>query len=269
VLADGNPATDDVPRKIPYEGIMELDGQPLNALNDDAIRVRFELFDGENADTFVYSQNDALNVYQGRFKTALGPTGVDAQGNSVDIADIVRNADNLYLAMTLLGDDDDSTSDDTPLAGRQEIGVTPYAMWASTATDLTVARDLVVARNLNVAGTIAANTLNVDQVLSTDTLNATTTRTDNLNVNQLISGTSLSIGGQATVGGNLVVNGDYIRLPKRNTNPGTCNSGRVGWIYMDTDAEASYQIPCVCIQARTAGEYRWAPFYSVGEGCED
>ncbi|MEO1270277.1 MAG: hypothetical protein AAFX99_19485, partial [Myxococcota bacterium] len=40
VMADGDPTTDSVPRSLPYQGTLEVNGEPLNALGADALNIR-------------------------------------------------------------------------------------------------------------------------------------------------------------------------------------------------------------------------------------
>src|SRR5690606_25501727 len=46
VLADQNGQTDGVPRQIPYNGVLELDGQPVDATGEEAVQMRFSIYDG-------------------------------------------------------------------------------------------------------------------------------------------------------------------------------------------------------------------------------
>ncbi|MBH24942.1 MAG: hypothetical protein CMH57_10905 [Myxococcales bacterium] len=147
VFADGDAATDTVPRRIPYQGYLELDGRPLNAIGEAAIPMRFAIFDGPNAEVPVYTQALAVEVFAGRFTAIIGPTG----DGGTPIADVVAGADDLYLGITLLGEPD-TEEDDVTLANRQQILATPYAMWATSSTNLSVGNDVDIARNLSVGG---------------------------------------------------------------------------------------------------------------------
>lgn len=152
--ADGDPTTDNVPRILPYQGILELDGQPVNATGDNALHLGFQLFNGPDAEQPVYRQDLRVEVYAGRFTATIGPVGVDGAGAEVPISQIIANADDLYLGMILLGDPADP-ADDIALNNRQRIHASPYAMWTTAATNLDVARDLRVGRDLAVAQDIA------------------------------------------------------------------------------------------------------------------
>lgn len=148
VFADGDPTTDSVPRAMPYQGILEFNGQPVNAFGADAIWIEFALYDGEDSQDPVYTQRMPVDVYSGRFTTAIGPVGDDG----TPIEQIVQNADELMLGMTLLGEDPDDESDHTPLNNRQRLLASPYALWSTSAANFTVASNLTVGGNVQVNG---------------------------------------------------------------------------------------------------------------------
>ena len=149
--ADGDPTTDNVPRMLPYQGMLELDGQPVNAVGANAINVMFALYDGPGAEQPTYRQQLSIEVYSGRFTATIGPIGIGPDDQPKPIAQVISAADDLYLGMTLLGDLNDP-ADDIALSNRQRILATPFAMWTTSATDLNVARALVVGGNATVQG---------------------------------------------------------------------------------------------------------------------
>lgn len=152
-LADGDPATDSVPRMLPYQGQLEVDGRPLNATGAQALHIEFALYDGAEAEAPRYRQTQIVEVYAGRFTTTIGPVGLDAEGGEIPITRLISAADDLYLGMTLLGDPEDP-ADDIALSNRQRIMATPYAMWTTSATNLSVASDLIVGGDLTVGGAV-------------------------------------------------------------------------------------------------------------------
>lgn len=152
-LADGDPRTDNVPRMLPYQGQLELDGRPVEATGDAALHLLFSLYDGPDAEAPVYSQPLVVEVYAGRFTATIGPVGVGPDGAEQPIDAVVAAADDLYLGMTLMGDPDDP-DDDIPLSNRQRIYATPYAMWTTTATNLSVAGRADVAGDATVGGAL-------------------------------------------------------------------------------------------------------------------
>ena len=157
VFADGDPTTDDVPRMLPYQGTLEINGQPVHATGTSALAMRFDLYDSAEAPEPVYSQRVTVEVYAGRFTTTIGPEGEGPAGEVVAIGDVVAAADDLHLGIVLLNDLEDP-EDDTALANRQRLMATPYAMWTTTATSFTVARDLSAGGALRVGGTAHVGT---------------------------------------------------------------------------------------------------------------
>ncbi|MEO1270234.1 MAG: hypothetical protein AAFX99_19270, partial [Myxococcota bacterium] len=146
-LADQNPATDNVVRQINYEGVLELDGQPVNMAGSEGLWMRFTMYDGPTLDTEVYQQDINVNVYQGRFSTPIGPTADDGSA----LEEVVRAADDLYLSITLLNDPADE-GDDVVLSNAQRLSITPYAVWASHSTRFNVANRLLVSTTNDTTG---------------------------------------------------------------------------------------------------------------------
>ena len=164
VMADGDPTTDAVPRMLPYHGMLELNGAPVHAVGDEAIPLRFELYDGPEG-ALVYQQTQRVEVFGGRFTATIGPVGDDGAGGAVAITDVVSAADDLHLGMTLLNNEEDP-DDDVTLANRQRLAATPYALWSTSAARFEVATDLNVGRDLRVGGDVdlAANTIDGDEI---------------------------------------------------------------------------------------------------------
>ncbi|MEO1270410.1 MAG: hypothetical protein AAFX99_20175, partial [Myxococcota bacterium] len=156
VVADSNPTTDDVPKQLPYQGVLEFNGEPLHATGEDAVAVTFALYDGPDAMAPVYSQQLSIEVFSGRFTALIGP--VDDQGTP--LTEVIRAADDLRLGMTLLGDVNDP-NDDVEMTNRQRILPTPYALWSTSATAFTVATDLNVG-GLVTAGGVRASAVETD-----------------------------------------------------------------------------------------------------------
>ena len=163
-MADGDPTTDTVPRMLPYTGTLEQNGQPVNAVGENAIHILFSLYDAADAEAPVYNQPLRLEVYAGRFTATIGPVGLGPNNEEVAIADVVAAADDLHLGMTLLGDPEDP-EDDLPLTNRQRIMATPYAMWSTSATHLVVNNSLTVAGPADLNGGVHVTG---DSVLSGD-----------------------------------------------------------------------------------------------------
>ncbi|MEO1270025.1 MAG: hypothetical protein AAFX99_18210, partial [Myxococcota bacterium] len=161
-MADGDPTTDNVPRLIPYNGVLKTNGAPVTATGEDAPWLRFDITDGEEAQApVVYSQSMQVNAYDGRFTALLGPT--DDDGVAIDT--VIGGADRLYLRMAILNthnpnDPASTADDDVALMNTQLLTLSPYALWATHATSFDVAGALTAA---NVAVT----------TLDTQTLHAT------------------------------------------------------------------------------------------------
>ncbi|MEO1266934.1 MAG: hypothetical protein AAFX99_02485 [Myxococcota bacterium] len=222
-MADGDPTTDSVPRMLPYQGTLENNGQPVNAVGDQAIPLRFSLFDGPTSEEAVYIQEIEVEVFAGRFTTTIGPSGVDGQGETVAIVDVIQAADDLHLGLTLLSDD----GEEIILSNRQRIMATPYALWTTAATNMNIANNLVVDGNTLLGGDMVANgnvtvgqegqlhlLSEADASLESDgALVIGGERNITIDNNELIArnGTSpavLTVGSPTDVGGNVNVNGN-------------------------------------------------------------
>ena len=123
-LADGNPATDQVPRLVPYQGTLEKDGVAVTG----QVQMTFGIFDGATSTTPAWTEKLAVNVYSGRFMALLGSTTV---ASATNLAKAIANADDLYLRVTL-----NNASGDVALSNRQRFLPTPFAIWATASTNL-------------------------------------------------------------------------------------------------------------------------------------
>ncbi|MEL6180887.1 MAG: hypothetical protein AAFS10_18145, partial [Myxococcota bacterium] len=146
-FADGDPATDNVPRMLPYQGVLELNGEPVHAAGEDALWIQFAIYDGPDAPMPVYTQRKRIEVFSGRFTTTLGEIGDEGES----LVDVIQAADDLRLGMTMLNDPADD-GDDVALTNRQQLMATPYALWTTSATNIAVARDLSVGGDTHVDG---------------------------------------------------------------------------------------------------------------------
>ena len=217
-MADGDPTTDTVPRVLPYQGTLEFNGQPVHALGEDAIPMRFSLFDGPSSDTAIYNQELSIEVYAGRFTASIGPLGTNADGEEVTITEVIQAADDLYLGMTLLGDGENP---DVALSNRQRIHASPYALWTTSATNLNVAANLSVRGDALFGGGVTVGEQGHLRLLNNDgaSLNSDGalvvggTRNITIDNSALIArdGASpavLTVGSPTDVEGDLNVNGD-------------------------------------------------------------
>lgn len=156
--------------QIPYQGVLQQDGVPVNASGDQALSITYKFFDGpgEGASE-IYSQTLATEVFQGRFTVGIGPT--DDQGRSV--SEMVRDFDDIYLGMVI---------GDVVMANRQKVLATPYSMATSSASDFAVTGDAQVGGDLDVGGSVAIGG-DITQVgtITTVTLNGGTVNTTTFN----------------------------------------------------------------------------------------
>ena len=190
VMADLNPSTQGIPQVIPYQGVLELNGQPVNRMGDQAMWIEFQIYDTLDSTDYRYRQRIQVEVYQGRFTALIGPSGENFAGQGVYLTDLVGSSSLLYLGMVLLGEDLESPDDDIPMSNRQRLMSTPYAMWASGASQFTVQQDLTVG------GTVNANQVQVNgQVTATGDLN---------------SGANLNVQGNVNANGGLFVGGSGV-----------------------------------------------------------
>ncbi len=136
-VADGDSTTDTVPRVIPYQGVLEIDGGGYNG----EVPMTFAIYLAQTGGSAVWTESQTVSVYNGVFGVTLGATA--------PIAATIFAADTLWLGITV---------DGVELSNRQAIAPVPYALWSARSSDFTVARDLTVARdarvdrNLSVAG---------------------------------------------------------------------------------------------------------------------
>jgi len=150
-LADSNPATDQVPRLIPYQGTLEKDGVAVTG----QVPMTFSIFDGASATSAAWTEKQAVNVFAGRFMAMLGSTSATS---ATSLGKTINNADDLYLTVTL-----NNASGDVALSNRQRFLPVPYALWTTAATNFNVGRDLNVAHaatvwsDLTVGGTSAGS----------------------------------------------------------------------------------------------------------------
>lgn len=112
-----------VPYLIPYQGVLERNGQLVNALDSDTVTFRVSLWDAD--DVRVWPEDDqgyeyeehSVNVYSGRFALNIG---------SVVPYRHIADTD-LYLDIQVMGPDDDSF---VQLGERQRFLSSPFAVAA-------------------------------------------------------------------------------------------------------------------------------------------
>ena len=128
---------DSGPRAIPYNGILEFNGQSLNGQAD----LQFTLTDvpgaedAEGANCYFEEEHDNVTAYSGRFSVNIGqPTG--------DLPDCVFDSDAIYIEVDVR--EADSDGDYVALTGSQRIHPVPFSYWAAEGSDFKVDGDLKI-----------------------------------------------------------------------------------------------------------------------------
>jgi hypothetical protein len=162
VLADndGNNATQNIPRVVPYDGVIDFDGSGYNGLLD----IVFTLYDAADGDGAVWTEE--WSAEQGRAVTATGGRFSVNLGTYQSIESVIADAGNVYLGIALTVPD---AEEYTALSGRQRLNPVPYALWTTRATTLEVADTLTVngATLLN-GGLTVQNGLSLGTLLVSD-----------------------------------------------------------------------------------------------------
>jgi len=218
VMADITPSTQGIPPVIPYQGVLELNGQPVNRMGDRAMWIEFQIYTSPSAGDIVYRQRLQVEIYQGRFTALIGPSG-EGGGRLIDV---IQSSAELYLGMVLLGDNLEAADDDIAMSNRQRLMSTPYAMWASGASQFTVQRDLTVGGNVTVGETL--------------TVGGNITTNNDLQANQISASAanlnSLEVTGNANIGGintnSLTINGQDVNQMIRTWVRSNCRV-ELGW----------------------------------------
>ena len=144
---DDNPATDTLPRGLPYEGHLAIDGVPLNR----PTAVRFALWSLPVGGVLLFDESQDVVFVNGRFSVLLGVG--DAR-----IPPIVFDAADVYLGVTVRN---------TELRGRQRIVPVPHALWAARAADFTVAGRLTLNGVLDAAAASVGELTAADAAIGT------------------------------------------------------------------------------------------------------
>ena len=185
---DNNPATDTLPRGLPYEGHLAVDGVPLNG----AVAVTFALWSLPVGGGMLFEETQQVSFVNGRFSVLLGVGMGDRR-----IPPIVFDAADVYLGVTV---------NNTQLSGRQRIVPVPHALWAARAADF------IVADTLDVGG---ASNLGGATTVGTPMMNA------NLTVNGTVTAGATTVNGALTAGATNVagLTASSLTLPMANGIP--------------------------------------------------
>lgn len=136
---DQNPATDSLPRALPYEGHLSVDGVPLNL----DLEVTFRLWSLAAGGEQLYEETLPVHFVNGKFSVLLGE-------NDARVPTAVFDAADIYVGVTI---------NNTELRGRQRIVPVPHALWAARAADFTVAGALTVQGPATVTGGLSVDSL--------------------------------------------------------------------------------------------------------------
>ncbi len=215
------------PRIIPYNGLLEFDGQSFAGLAD----ISFTLTD-DGSCTFV-ENHEEVQVFAGRFSVNIGqPTG--------DLPACLFDANAVFLRMAVR-----QASEETPhveLSGRQRINPVPFAYWASEGSDFKVDGTLL-ADSAAITGNLSASTADIPQFNGDVTFN-----------NSALVNTRLDITGdtgqlkfttdQFDDGGDLATLDDYKILLYEGLTPETSYGLAIqgGTLVANTDSEFDFKV---------------------------
>ncbi len=144
-FADGDNSTQTVIGSdliMPYDGYLMIDSAPLTG----ARTIKFDLYQDATGGTVVWTETQAVNLYNGRFSVGLG--------SASSLTNTILDAEKLYLAMTVIETDAQGNSVEIELSGRQAIEPAPFAAWAGNSADFTVSGELGVAGNATIGGDV-------------------------------------------------------------------------------------------------------------------
>ncbi|MFN3200495.1 MAG: hypothetical protein ACE366_19000 [Bradymonadia bacterium] len=197
---------DAVPRVVPYDGYLNLDGAPYDGTVDVIFSLYTAASGGETVWTETWSTEEGrpVSVTSGRFAVALGSF------ERIEAA-IADTSATYYLGMEIKLPEGDAY---TTLGGRQRINPVPYAVWSAQSSNLTVEGVLhvegeaTINNNLNVTGAVNAGSGAFTGVLTA----GSGTFSGALSVGSLDAGalnaTSLTTTGDVTAGDDVIVADD-------------------------------------------------------------
>ena len=193
-FADSDPATDAVPRLIPYHGTLDKDGTPVTG----SISMIFRLYDASDPSTPVWEETqEDVAIHRGRFSVLLGATGTQAA-----LAKAITDADDLSMAVVLK-----TATEEIPLANRKRFLPMPYALWTTASTDFHVGNNLTVGNGVSVGnGLTVGSGLAVGEAAGAQIVGNSSIDGD-LTVSQTLTAGSAQVTGDAGVQGNLDVGG--------------------------------------------------------------
>lgn len=142
-FADNNVSTQTVVGSniiMPYDGFLMIDSSPITGSRT----IKFELYDAAGGGSVVWSETQAVNIYNGRFSVGLGTAS--------SLTNTILDAEKIWLAMTIIDTDAQGNAIEVELAGRQAIEPAPFAAWSANSADFNVGGNLDVAGAANITG---------------------------------------------------------------------------------------------------------------------
>lgn len=128
-----------VPLQVPFSGQLERDGVAINS----TVNLDIAIYDQSSGGNMLFRQQiGPVQVYEGHFTVILGPTGVDADGQSVALIDALAAGAEHHVEVTLLGMGEAGA--DIRLQQRQQLLSVPAALYVAQALDFRVRKDLTV-----------------------------------------------------------------------------------------------------------------------------
>ncbi len=125
---------------MPYDGYMMVDSAPITGTRT----IQFDLYEASSGGTSVWVEEQAVQLYNGRFSVGLG--------TSTSLTARILDAEKLWLAMTIVEVDAAGTRSTIALSGRQAIEPAPFAAWSAYSADKEIAGDATVGGTLHVDG---------------------------------------------------------------------------------------------------------------------
>lgn len=147
VLAEADPPTD-APLVLPYDGVLELDGQSVSG----TVTLRFSVFDSFAADAVaVWTDVVDVEVVDGRFRTLLGEANPFPTGDAA-----LFREDAVFVSVEVAHPDRDDVWID--LNNRHRIAPSTAAQFSPWARRLSVGGDLTVEGAVQIGGALTAGT---------------------------------------------------------------------------------------------------------------
>lgn len=199
------PVADSVPRVVPYEGQLALDGEAVHG----DVAMRFSVHDTTAPDgaalwsvahdqscTNAAQTHCKIAVRAGQFSVLLGQHD---QGGTT-LAGVIATSRDVCLRI----DVQESGGSWVPLGGCQRFAAAPFALWSAGGANPTITGNLTVNGDVS-ATVVSATTVSATNVNTTN-VTATNTSTGALTASGAVSGASVTASGRVQ-GGSLQITG--------------------------------------------------------------